>query len=122
MHLLANENIPGPLVGELRAAGHDVAWMVEDGPGTPDEPIVERAAAEGRILLTSDLDFGELVFRHGVPAQSGVILLRLPSDSLDRFVSAAMAALNSREDWEGHFSVVELGRIRMSPLPRPPEA
>lgn len=120
MRLLANENIPGPLVAELRAAGHEVVWMVEEGPGTADPFVIERASSEHRILLTSDLDFGELVFRVGVPAQSGVILLRLPSESLDRFVSVAMAALNSREDWEGQFSVVELGKIRMTALPPPP--
>jgi predicted nuclease of predicted toxin-antitoxin system len=119
MRLLANENIPGPLVAALRAAGHEVAWMVEDGPGTADEPILVRASSEARVLLTSDLDFGELVFRQGVPAQSGVILLRLPCESLERFLSLAMTAMQSREDWDGHFSVIELGRIRMTPLPAP---
>ena len=31
-----------------------------------------------------------------------------------------VAALESRTDWPGHFSVVELGRVRMTPLPTKP--
>ena len=31
-----------------------------------------------------------------------------------------VAALQSRTDWTGQFSVVEAGRIRMTPLPPPP--
>ena len=30
MRLLANENIPGPVVRRLREAGHDVLWAKED--------------------------------------------------------------------------------------------
>jgi len=33
---------------------------------------------EGRILLTFDKDFGELAWRAGLPASSGIILFRLP--------------------------------------------
>jgi hypothetical protein len=36
------------------------------------------AAREARIVLTFDKDFGELAWRAGLPASSGIVLLRLP--------------------------------------------
>ena len=45
---------------ELKAAGH---W--KDDPG--DDEILAKAHEEGRILVTLDKDFGELVFRRGLP-------------------------------------------------------
>jgi hypothetical protein len=29
MHILANENVPGPVVAALRASAHDVMWVKE---------------------------------------------------------------------------------------------
>jgi predicted nuclease of predicted toxin-antitoxin system len=59
-------------VAELRAAGHDVVW-VGDWPADPgDERILAVAAAEGRVLVTLDNDFGELVVLHRQPS-AGII-------------------------------------------------
>ena len=33
MRFLANENVPGPVVRELRRMGHDVVWVKEDLAG-----------------------------------------------------------------------------------------
>jgi predicted nuclease of predicted toxin-antitoxin system len=120
MRLLANENIPAPLIAALRELGYDVASVLEASPGLEDPQILASAVAESRILLTCDTDFGELAFRHRLPAQSGVILLRLPTDSLDTFIRAAVAAIQSRSDWSNLFSVVEPGRVRMTTLPGSP--
>jgi hypothetical protein len=68
-------------------------------------------------LLTFDKDFGELAFRHGLPAESGVVLLRLAASDPDTLTGRAVAALESRDDWSGRFSVVEPERIRMTELP-----
>ena len=118
MRLLANENIPGDAVTALRAAGHDVAWVRSDAPGSSDRDVLARAIGESRVLLTFDKDFGELAWREGLPAHCGVILLRLPMPApavAGRVIAEILAA---RDDWPGHFAVVEPGRIRMRPLPR----
>ena len=118
MRVLANENVSGDIVQALRNFGHDVLWIRTDAPGSSDEVDLARAHAEDRLLLTFNKDFGELAFRFGLPI-SGVILLRLSASSPTRLTQVVMAALTSREDWAGMFSVVEEGRVRMTALPNP---
>lgn len=115
MRFLANENLPGAVVEALRQAGHSTAWIREDAPGSTDIAVLARSVQEDRVLLTHDRDFGALVFLHGAEASRGVVLFRIvmPPQDLARF---AVRALGSRSDWAGHFSVIDLSRIRMRPL------
>jgi predicted nuclease of predicted toxin-antitoxin system len=117
MRILANENFPGDAVTALRQRGHDVVWVRTDAPGSRDVEILARAQREERIVVTFDKDFGELAFRSGLPASSGIILFRISAPSAAHVARVAVAALASRNDWAGHFAVVEDRRIRMTPLP-----
>jgi len=121
MRLLADENFPGLAIKALREQGHDVAWVREDSPGSKDIDVLARAQAEDRILLTFDKDFGELAFRWGLPAASGLVLFRISAPSARYVARAATQILASRTDWAGHFSVVEDHRVRILPLPPIPE-
>lgn len=67
MRLLANENFPRLAVQALRARGHDVFWVRTDAPGISDREVMERAAADHRLLITFGKDFGELAFRAFAP-------------------------------------------------------
>ena len=116
MRLLANENIPGMAISVLRSHGHDVGWIREDAPGIGDHAVLSRATTEGRILITLDKDFGELVFRLGLAAPSGVILFRFLPTSPSVVAQTVVTVLESRTDWQGHFSVVDETRVRMTPL------
>lgn len=118
MRILANENFPGDAVIALRERGHDVVWVRSDAPGSSDRQVLARAQAEERILITFDKDFGELAFHAGLAAVTGVILFRISTPSSRHVARVAVAALESRADWVGHFSVVEDTRIRMTPLPQ----
>jgi predicted nuclease of predicted toxin-antitoxin system len=120
MRIPANENFPGDAVAALREQGHDVAWVRADAPGISDRDVLARAQAEDRIVITFDKDFGELAFRHGLPASSGIILFRIPPRSPQFVARFAVRALEAQADWKGHFSVVEESRIRMTPLPDVP--
>ncbi len=117
MRLLANENFPGDAVEALRQRGHDVLWIRTESPGSTDTHILERAQAEVRLVVTFDKDFGELAFRSLLPASSGIILFRISAPSSAHVAKVAVAAIESRSDWEGHFAVIEDDRIRMTPLP-----
>ena len=59
----------------LRQQGHEVSESRERGPDPGDATLLAWAAAEGRILVTIDTDFGELLFV-GNAAHHG--LVRLP--------------------------------------------
>jgi hypothetical protein len=117
MRFLADENFPGDAVSALRQAGHDVAWICAEAPGTPDHVVLTQAIRQSRILLTFDKDFGELAWHERLPASCGIVLFRLPlplPSAVGKFITAI---LDSRSDWAGHFSVIEPGRLRMRPLP-----
>ena len=118
MRFLANENFPGDAVASLRNGGHDVAWVRTEGPGEPDQQVLARAQRERRILLTFDKDFGELAWRSSLPAESGIVLFRIPMPPPGRVGEALSGILASREDWSGNFAVVEPGRVRIRPLPK----
>src|SRR5438445_11654264 len=113
MQFLANENFPLDVVEAVRNLGHDVTWIRTDAPGSKDRDILKRAMSEQRILLTFDKDFGDLAFQFGLPAICGIVLFRLQASSSAALAALVVAALQSRTDWVGRFSVVEAGRIRM---------
>ncbi|WP_311774170.1 MULTISPECIES: DUF5615 family PIN-like protein [unclassified Nostoc] len=64
---------------------------MEIEPGLPDDEVLNLANNEGAILLTSDKDFGELVFRLRRIA-AGVVLIRLfglfPNDKAEIITNA----------------------------------
>ena len=113
---LADENFPGIAVAQLRSNGHDVAWMRTDAPGTLDVDILSRAMDEARIVLTFDKDLGELAFRSGALASCGIVLFRIPMSPPAPGIAKIVAIIQSRDDWAGHFSVVEPGKVRMRRL------
>jgi predicted nuclease of predicted toxin-antitoxin system len=95
VNLLLDSSMWGPTAVALREAGHDVDW-VGDWPADPgDRAILERAHAEGRVLVTLDNDFGELAVRQHV-AHSGIIRVALTPVWLEAAVClTAIAAYGS---------------------------
>ena len=119
MRLLADENFSSIAVRLLRSCGHDLMWIHEETPGISDVLVLSRATAEGRTSITFDKDFGELVFRQGLKAPSGIILIRVltPPSAVGQTIATI---LESRIGWTGHFSVVrDENDIRKRSLPNP---
>src|SRR5439155_26567016 len=112
MRFLANENFPGDAVTALGAACHDIVWVRTAAPGSEDEDILAWAMRERRVLLTFDKDFGELAWRLGLPASSGIVLFRLPMPAAAVVGATLAAKIGERTDWAGLFTVIERGRIR----------
>jgi predicted nuclease of predicted toxin-antitoxin system len=116
MNVLADENVERAIVEYLRGLGHDVLYAAEAFAATPDPEVLLRASAEKRVVLTNDLDFGELVYHQRLRAE-GILLLRLQAPSLNEKVALF------RANWPliegkiaGHFVVVTNRRIRLRPL------
>jgi hypothetical protein len=76
-----------------------------------------RAAAERRLLVTFDKDFGALVYGRGLAPASGVVLFRLTGAGPRQLAERTLTVLESRSDWPDHFAVVEDTRVRLRPLP-----
>ena len=113
MLLLADENVDAPIVAALRAAGHRVEYVYELDPGIDDGAVLALSNANNALLLTSDKDFGELVFRRRL-VHAGVVLYRLAGLSPERKSLIIAEALAAHEDeMKGSFSLITPGHLRI---------
>jgi predicted nuclease of predicted toxin-antitoxin system len=64
--LLANENVPLEAVKIMRRKDVDIVSVIEFSLGLSDMEVLDLANREGRVLVTFDKDFGELVVREKV--------------------------------------------------------
>ena len=118
MILLANENVDAPIVAALRDAGHRVGYICELDPRIDDHRVLALANADNALLLISDKDFGELVFRLRL-VHARVILYRLAGLSLQgksRIIADTLAAHGS--EMQGAFSLITAGHVRIQPTLR----
>jgi predicted nuclease of predicted toxin-antitoxin system len=119
MRILADMGVSTKIVDWLRQQGHDVKHLREEGlQRMPDGEIFTKAIAENRVIITFDLDFGEIAALSG-GQKTSVILLRLHNtrtahliERLDTALSQSSAALE-----KGAFVVVEESRHRVRYLP-----
>jgi predicted nuclease of predicted toxin-antitoxin system len=110
---VADENIDSVIVRRLRDDGHDVVWIAESEPGIMDDRVLAIAEEQSRVLITSDTDFGELVFRQG-RANAGVLLLRLAGLASHRKASITSEVVSKHlAELKGAFSVVAPNQIRI---------
>ena len=116
MRFLADENVETVTVSWLRDQGHDVVWVAESAPSIGDREVLELARNSSRILITRDLDFGEMVYREGLVA-TGVVLMRILAASQRERVEYIGKWWNAiTENAIGNFVVVTRERVRIRPL------
>ena len=109
--LLANENIPLASITLLQKAGFEVFVAARECTGASDEAILNRARTEGRIILTFDRDYGELIFRRQLPVPPAVVYLRfIPSHPEE--VSEVFQQILSQTDIDGYFITAHRDRLR----------
>ncbi len=118
MRFLANENFPLASVYRLREAGHDVRAVAEEMPGERDEHVLALASQENLILLTFDRDYGDLIYRRGMPSPRGVVHFRfVPADHQEPADTVLGLEQVKGLRLEDRYTVVEPPRIRQRPLP-----
>ncbi len=115
MKLLLDENLSPLHARLLRSLGHDAVSVVELGLSGADDSIVRAAAIEsGRILVTLDGDFANLL--RYPPAQTpGVMRFRLhpaTEEAIDAAIRWAVARL-AETDVAGRLVVVDEKKIRI---------
>lgn len=116
MKIKLDENIGRRGVELLKIAGHDVMTMRDqDLQGARDEAVFKVCADEGRVLITLDHDFGQ-VLRFPPEQSAGLVILepgaratlRSLLDRLRDFLTLAEAQSPAGALW-----IVEPGRVRV---------
>lgn len=99
------------VASSLREEGHDVAKV--EGPDPGDAALLARAAGEGRVLITLDRHFLQLIF-HRSHKHAG--LVRLPDVPAGSRIALLMQILTEHhDDLEGGAVVSVRGdKIRVS--------
>jgi predicted nuclease of predicted toxin-antitoxin system len=76
MKFLLDQDVYACTMLFLREQGHDVVTLAQTGQSRADDEVVlEMAREQGRLLITRDRDFGNLVFVKKLGA--GVLYLRM---------------------------------------------
>lgn len=117
MKLLADENFPAPVSTILRQRDNHVLSIAEFMPGATDHQVLDAAVSSGRLLLTLDRDFGDLIFHQHRPRPAGVILFRLTGSTPAQDNRRMTAVLEHVEEFVGAFTTVTDTLIRSRPLP-----
>lgn len=119
MRFLADMGVSSGVVEWLRNHGHDAKHLREEGlHRMPNGEIFAKAIHENRIIITFDLDFGEIVaLAKGKTAS--VILFRLHNTRTSHLLDRLSAVLkdSARALEEGAVVVVEESRHRVRYLP-----
>jgi predicted nuclease of predicted toxin-antitoxin system len=111
--ILADENLHRGIANRLTEAGHDVTHIASLSPSVTDDEVLAQAVETGALLITNDLDFGEMVFTRGAH-HAGVLLLRLGAMPLPEQASLVERILCEQgEQLERSFSVLSGGRLRI---------
>ncbi len=119
MRFLADMGVSIKVVQWLLKNGHDAKHLRDEGlHQIPNGEIFAKAIAENRVVITFDLDFGEIVaFSKG--RKMSVILFRLHNTRTSHVISRLATVLSDASDAleKGAVVVVEESRHRVRSLP-----
>jgi predicted nuclease of predicted toxin-antitoxin system len=116
MRFLVDECTGTSVASWLRNQEHEVFSVFEQWRGASDDAILEKCHLENYILITSEKDFGEMVFRNQ-KVHCGVILVRcLPNIFTKRIEVLGKLIQNFSEDLQNNFIVVTNDKVRIVAL------
>ena len=91
--LLLDENLPRTVAASLASAGFDVITVAElRARGSPDAEVLRLAVESGRVLVTRDLDFSDIL-RFPLGTHRGIVVLRLPNNASVEQIAHALRAI-----------------------------
>lgn len=117
MKFLADENVPSAALGLLRDEGVDIVSILVVGRGLKDRDVLGAANEQGRLLVTFDKDFGDLIFKRGMETK-GLVLLRFKPTRPQQVAQKLKALLDSGVEVENNFVAIDQERFRVSPIGR----
>lgn len=112
MRIKLDENIHGDARDALAEWGHDVVTAREEGlAGHPDDDVAAVVKAEGRCLVTFDLDFADP--RRFPPVQyAGIVVLRLRTPTSKLQVRRIVSFFAAQSEVAGRLWIVDETRAR----------
>lgn len=119
MRWLLDQGIPRSCVQRLAAVGHDSVHAADIGmEKSPDDAILERAALEGRIVVTLDADFHALL-ANSLAKEPSVIRIRDEGLKAPELTDAVLELVKSfeKELLCGCAMTMHNGRVRYRMLP-----
>lgn len=122
MRFLADMGISPSTVAFLTSLGHDATHVHAQGlDRMQDSAILEKARVENRVLLTHDLDFGELIAASGARLP-GVVVFRLRSMHPEGVNSHLATVIDQHAEVLERGAIVSVteGRSRVRLLPIDP--
>lgn len=115
MKFKLDENLGHAAAEGLRAAGHDVATVVDqDMTSSPDASVYAVCRAEGRTLVTLDVDFADPL-TYPPEGGPGIAVLRIGSGVSGKVIQACLKQLGDKlalNPINGHLWIVEVHQVR----------
>lgn len=112
MKFLVDVNASGSLVDGLMRLGHDVSAVAEKDPRMRDEDILRWAVTEQRIIVTTDHDFEEMIWREG-KSHCGVLRLENLPRAERRTLLEDVLHHHGQDLTSGAIVIAQSGKIRI---------
>lgn len=113
---LVDESCPRAVADSLRDAGHDARYAADTNRRADDVALVALAQAEGRVIVSEDFDFGELLVRHRLQAP-GAIVLHMPRTDPQTRAKRLIAVLKIKDlEFVGKLTIVSSRQVRQRPI------
>lgn len=113
MRFLVDECVGTTVSAYLKSEKHVVFCVFDELRSASDDQLLQKCFDENYILITSDKDFGEMIYKNK-KVHKGIILIRCtPNNFAQKIIVLAKLFLNYSDKLESNFVVVSNENVRI---------
>jgi predicted nuclease of predicted toxin-antitoxin system len=113
MRFLVDECVGTTVTEFLKSKNHTVFSVFDELRGAFDDDLLQKSYSENYVLIASDKDFGEMIFKNQ-KKHKGIILIRCqPNNFSQKIVVLTKLLLNYSDKLETNFVVVTNETVRI---------